>query len=125
MFPMLRMGAQHSHYVQLTKWGGVMQVGGNMQVGAGSGEEARTEEPVNLTIRPRLGIEPFAVVHDEPFLSIVYTDGEFRGEIVEASLEKLDHAREVAARYNLVIDHVRCDYYRNFIIHLTEKEAPA
>lgn len=67
----------------------------------------------------------FAVIHDEPYLTIVYDEGEFRGEIVDATLDKLERARGVAAQYNLVIDHVRCDFYTNFILHLTQREANA
>ena len=97
-----------------------MQVGGAMQAGAGSGEEA-ISDPGAETTGAKLDIEPFAVIHDEPFLTIVYSDGEFKGEIVDATLERINRAMAVAEQYNLTIDRV--DYTDCSLVqmHLTEK----
>ena len=94
-----------------------------MHVGAGSGEDARTsapDDPVSQQRPPDID-GSFAVIHDEPHLTIVYEDGEFKGEIVDATLDRLEYARFVAAQYNLAIVHVRCDYYTNFKLYLKEK----
>lgn len=96
-----------------------------MHVGASSGKEARTESCSDLDPGPakHLGVDTsFAVIHDEPFITIVYENGEFLGQIVDASLDRLEEARAVASRYNLIIDHVRCDYHSGFSLHLTERE---
>jgi len=92
-----------------------------MQVGAGSGEEAMTTAPDDVVSGPPDLDDTFAVIHDEEYITIVYEDGEFKGEIVDATLERLDYARAVAAQYNLEIVHVRCDYYTNFKLHLKER----
>lgn len=62
----------------------------------------------------------FAVIHDEPFITIVYEDGEFKGTVVDATLDRLEEARRVAARYNLEVVHVRCDHHQNFDLRLRE-----
>lgn len=75
----------------------------------------------DVTQVPTLELDgSFAVIHDEPHLTIVYEDGEFKGTVVDASLDRLEEAREVAARYNLEVVHVRCDYYKNFDLRLRE-----
>lgn len=100
-----------------------------MQKGARKGEEASPE----VSDRGAKNLAPevssvdmsFAVVHDEPHLSIVYDEGHFKGELVDATLDKLEWARRVAANYNLVIDHVRAAYDSpSFILHLSERTAP-
>ena len=63
----------------------------------------------------------FAVIHDEEYLAIVYEDGEFKGEVVDATLERLEYARAVAGQYNLDIVQVRCDHYRSFKLTLRER----
>lgn len=69
-------------------------------------------------IRPL--IDRFAVIHDEPFFTIIYDDGEFRGTVVDGTLERLEQAKRIAARYGLAIYHLRMDYYRNFDMRLRE-----
>lgn len=62
----------------------------------------------------------FAVIHDEPYLTIVWDAGEYRGTVVHATLEKLEEARRVAATYNLEIYHVRMDHHGSFDLRLRE-----
>lgn len=107
----------------------VLLIGGKMQKEiAGTGGERRTEsfEPLlDYSFLPLVVPDSdFAVIHDEPFFTIVYEEGEFRGTVVDATLDRLERAREIASRYNLQIDHVRCDHYTNFMLHLTERTAP-
>lgn len=90
--------------------------GGNVQVGA---------EPGNLdSIKARFQMldldGSFAVIHDEPYLTIVWDSGEYRGTIVHPSLEKLEEARNVAGTYNLEIYHVRVDNHGNFDLRMRE-----
>lgn len=62
----------------------------------------------------------FAVIHDEPYLTIVLDEGEYRGTVVHATLEKLEEARRVAATYNLEIYTVRVDNHGSFDLRLKE-----
>ena len=93
-----------------------MQVGGAMQAGTGSGEEAIADSDTEGTARVHLGIEPFAVIHDEPYLTIVYSDGEFKGEIVDANIERINHAMKVVEEYNLAI--ARVEYTDSSLVRL-------
>lgn len=103
----------------------VLLLGGKMQKEiAGTGGERRTEQFDYSFLPLVVPDSDFAVIHDEPFLTIVFEDGEFRGTIVDATLDRLEKAREIASRYNLQIDHVRCDYYTSFMLHLSERKAP-
>lgn len=95
-----------------------------MQVGAGSGEEALTSAPDHVVSEPPDFTGAFAVIHDEEYLTIVYEDGQFKGEVVDATLDRLEYARAVAAHYNLDIVQVRCDYYTNFKLYLKERGSP-
>jgi hypothetical protein len=99
-----------------------------MQKGARKGKEASPEVSgltTDLTLPVSSVDMTFAVIHDEPHLTIVYEDGHFKGEVVDATLDKLEWARGVAGRYNLVIDHVRAAYDSpTFILHLSERKAP-
>lgn len=93
-------------------------------VPAGSEERAASNNMASLApagAGSRDSETSFAVIHDEPYLTIVFEDGEFKGHIVDATLDKLEEARVVAAQYHLVIDHVRSDNHTNFVIHLSEK----
>ena len=92
-----------------------------MQTGTGSGEEAISDSDTETTARIHLGIEPFAVIHDEPYLTIVYSDGEFKGEIVDATFDRVNHAIEVADQYNLIIDRVESSDCSLVRIFLSEK----
>ena len=93
-----------------------------MHVGAGSGEEAITSAPDNeVAGRPPDLDGGFAVIHDEAYLTIIYEDGHFKGEIVDATLDRLEYARNVAAQYNLDIVQVRSDHYTSFKLYLKEK----
>lgn len=101
-----------------------------MQKGARKGKEASPEvsnpELQGLVLPVSSYVDmSFAIVHDEPHLTIVYDNGHFKGEVVDASLDKLEWARGIASRYNLVIDHVRVAYDSpTFILHLSERKAP-
>lgn len=99
-----------------------------MQKGARQGKEASPEVSgltTDLTLPVSAVDMSFAVIHDEPHLSIIYDEGHFKGEVVDASLDRLEWARGVASRYNLVIDHVRLAYDSpTFILHLSERKAP-
>lgn len=87
-----------------------------MQVGAA--------EPGNLdsrTMFSKLQLDgTFAVIHDEPYLTIVWDSGEFRGTIVHPNLDKLEEARRVAASYSLEIYHVRVDNHGSFDLRMRE-----
>jgi hypothetical protein len=63
----------------------------------------------------------FAVVHDEPFLTIVYDEGEFKGRLEEGTLDGLDRARDIATAYNLEIYQVRMDCHSGFMLYLKDK----
>lgn len=101
-----------------------------MQKGARKGEEASPEVSGTSTDNLSLPVSSyvdmsFAIIHDEPHLTIVYDNGHFKGEVVDASLDKLEWARGIASRYNLAIDHVRIAYDSpTFILHLSERQAP-
>lgn len=69
-------------------------------------------------IRPL--IEEFAVIHDEPFFTIIYDSGEFKGTVVDGTLERLDQAKRIAARYSLDIYTLRMDYQGNYDMRLRE-----
>lgn len=94
-----------------------------MQTGTGSGEEAISDSDTEAA-RVRLGIEPFAVVHDEPYLTIVYSGGEFKGEIVDATFERINRAIAVAEEYNLAITRAEYNDCSLVQIFLTEKGGP-
>lgn len=78
-----------------------------MQIGAGAGEEAtakgdgRFAHPI---FREALAEVSFAVIHDEPFFTIVYQRGEFVGEVVDATPVRLEEAHRLADHYNLIIE---------------------
>lgn len=98
-----------------------------MQIGADSGEGASVQAPApsNDDVMGEFARDSsFAVIHDEPFLTIVYDEGVFRGTVVNPSLDKLAAARKVAAQYNLEIYHLRVDYYGSFDIYLREVRGP-
>jgi len=100
-----------------------------MQKGARKGEEASPEvsglDHQDLALPISSVDMSFAVIHDEPHLSIVYDEGHFKGELVDATLDKLEWARGVAGHYNLVIDNVRAAFDSpTFILHLSERKAP-
>lgn len=61
----------------------------------------------------------FAVIHDEPFITIVFENGLFWGSIVDCTEEKLERAVLIAAHYHLQIVGYRrngADYH----LRLTE-----
>lgn len=120
---MSHVAQEHNCPRYMQTLGGVMQVGGAMQVGADSGEEA-ISDTADRPARQPLGIEPFAVIHDEPYFSIVYDDGEFKGEIVDATIDRIHHAMAVADNYNLAISRV--DYNDCSLVQmiLTERGGP-
>ena len=97
-----------------------------MQAGAGSGEEAIADSDTEAEARAPglLGIEEFAVIHDEPYLTIVYDEGEFKGEIVDATIERINDAVRAIERYNLTITKVEYSDSSLVKIHLTEKGGP-
>jgi len=100
-----------------------MQVGGKMHVGAGSDEEAVANSP-NAPAAGASALERFAVIHDEPFFTIVYDEGEFKGEIVDATIEHINQAMAVVEQYNLTIDRVEGNDSSLIRIYMTEKGAP-
>lgn len=65
----------------------------------------------------------FAVIHDEPFITIVYENGIFWGTVVDGTLERLERAMQIASHYNLIIDGIRCRG-ADFDLHLTEVSEP-
>jgi len=68
----------------------------------------------------RLGSDvQFAVIHDEPFITIVFENGMFWGTVVDGTMDKLDRAMHIAARYNLNIAVVRVND-GDFDLYLTE-----
>ena len=78
-----------------------------MQIGAGAGEEATAagrDHEVHPIFREALAEVSFAVVHDEPFFTIVYQDGKFIGEVVDATPRRLEQAHRLADHYNLIIE---------------------
>ena len=102
-----------------------------MQKGARKGKEASPEvsglevQDVTLPVSSVIEDMSFAVIHDEPHLTIIYDNGHFKGEVVDATLDKLEWARGVAARYNLAIDTARMAYDSpTYILQLSERQAP-
>jgi hypothetical protein len=100
-----------------------------MQKGASRGKPTPEVSGVGGQDRQTLPVSSvdlsFAVIHDDYHLTIVFEDGQFKGEVVDGTLDKLEEARIVAAGYNLVIDHVRVAYDSpTFILTLSERQAP-
>ena len=97
-----------------------------MRPGANTSDEAGVDAPEAREAHDRIIANiigedvGFAVIHDEPFLTIVYDEGVFRGTLVKGTLDGLVAARKVAATYNLEIYHVRVDYHGSFDIYLRE-----
>lgn len=97
-----------------------MPIGGDMQA---TGEVSTTPEAaIDEDISLLEVSATFAVIHDEPYLSIVFDGGEFCGRLEDGTLEGLERARLIAAEYNLEIYHVRMDYYKGFMLKLREME---
>lgn len=59
----------------------------------------------------------FAVIHDEPFITIVFENGLFWGCVVEGTEAKLERALLIASQYNLQMVALRLsgrDYHLRF-----------
>lgn len=65
----------------------------------------------------------FAVIHDEPFITIVFENGMFWGTVVDGTMDKLDRAMHIAAKYNLNIASLRYND-GDFDLYLTEVHDP-
>lgn len=73
-----------------------------------SGKEGGTPpatmaELISASLEEMVTDSGFAVIHDEPFITIVYENGLFWGTIVDPTPEKLKRADDIASGYSLRI----------------------
>lgn len=91
---------------------------------SGAGDEPGQHSPASVVeesfcFRSSGGDDQFAIIHDEPFITIVFENGLFWGEIVDCTEERLERAVLIADNYHLQIVGYRrngADYH----LRLTE-----